>query len=607
MRSFQDKLKNIPIKPGVYQFKNKDGDIIYIGKAKNLRNRVRSYFQKNKYQTPKNQSMIKRIANVEWIIVRSNVEALLTEANMIKEVQPKYNVDLKDDKSFPFIRITNEPYPQVLLTRKIEKDGSKYFGPYTDVKNLRYSLKALHKIFPVRSCSYYMDDQTVVAKKVKLCLDYHIKKCEGPCESIVSRDHYNAMIQRVIKFLQGRTKETEDYVRKQMDIAAADLRYEDAAMYRDQYNAIRRFKERQRKVAADFDDRDIFALARKDDIGVMTVLRVRNGRIFGREKISLQNLDEDESAVFASVISRFYMDTDFLPKEITVVTLPDGQDDLEEWLTEKKGSKVIIRQPQRGEKAKEVRLSYQNAKLLLGEWLINRKKRRELVPKMVNQLQEDLQLKTPPRRIEAFDISHLGGTNTVASMVCFVDGKARKSEYRKFKIKTVVGIDDFAAMREVVHRRYLRVKKEKGSLPDLILIDGGKGQLSMAVSALRELGLDYIPIIGLAKRLEEVFVPGISEPQSIHKQSPGLILLRRIRDEAHRFAITFQRSKRKDVLSSIFDDIEGMGPKRVQKLLQSYDSTESIANTDLKDISEKTGIPEGIAKEVVKKAQSIAK
>ena len=607
MRSFQDKLKNIPTKPGVYQFKNKNGDIIYIGKAKNLRNRVRSYFQKNKYQTPKNQSMIKRIANVEWIIVRSNVEALLTEANMIKEVQPKYNVDLKDDKSFPFIRITNEPYPQVLLTRKIEKDGSKYFGPYTDVKNLRYSLKALHKIFPVRSCSYYMDDQTVVAKKVKLCLDYHIKKCEGPCEGIVSRDHYNAMIERVIKFLQGRTKETEDYVRKQMDIAAADLRYEDAAMYRDQYNSIRRFKERQRMVAADFDDRDIFALARKDDIGVMTVLRVRNGRIFGREKISLQNLDVDESAIFASVISRFYMDTDFLPKEITVVTLPDGQDDLEEWLTEKKGSKVIIRQPQRGEKAKEVRLSYQNAKLLLGEWLINRKKRRELVPKMVNQLQDDLQLKAPPRRIEAFDISHLGGTNTVASMVCFLDAKPKKSEYRRFKIKTVDGIDDFAAMREVVHRRYLRVKKEKGSLPDLILIDGGKGQLSMAVSALRELGLDYIPIVGLAKRLEEVFVPGISEPQSIHKQSPGLILLRRIRDEAHRFAITFQRSKRKLSLESAFNEIAGMGSKRVNILLMSFESTESIANADHQLISEKTGIPEKVAKLVIQKAKSFVK
>lgn len=603
----QSKIKNIPTESGVYQFKNKDGEIIYIGKAKNLRNRVRSYFQKNKYQTPKNQSMIKRIKDVEWIIVRSNVEALLTEANMIKEIQPKYNVDLKDDKSFPFIRISNEPYPQVLLTRKIEKDGSKYFGPYTDVKNLRYSLKALHKIFPARSCSYYIDDDSVAGKKIKVCLDYHIKKCEGPCEGLVSRDHYNAMIERIIKFLQGRTKETEEYVRRQMEIAAADLRYEDAAMYRDQFNAVRRFKERQRKVTADFDDRDIFALAREDDIGVMTILRVRNGRIFGREKVSLQNLDENEAPVFASVISRFYMDTDFLPKEITVSVLPEGQDELEEWLSDKKGSKVIIRQPQRGEKAKEVRMSYQNAKLLLGEWLINRKKRRELVPKMVNQLQEDLQLKAPPRRIEAFDISHLGGTNTVASLVCFVDGKPKKSEYRKFKVKTVSGIDDFASMREVVHRRYLRQKKEKGSLPDLILIDGGKGQLSMAVSALRELGLDYVPIVGLAKRLEEVFVPGISDPQSIHKQSPGLILLRRIRDEAHRFAITFQRSKRKDSLTSLFNDIDGMGPKRVQKLLQSFDSTETIAKSTQKDISTKTGIPEKLAEEIIKIAISTLK
>ena len=603
----QSKIKNIPTESGVYQFKNKDGEIIYIGKAKNLRNRVRSYFQKNKYQTPKNQSMIKRIKDVEWIIVRSNVEALLTEANMIKEIQPKYNVDLKDDKSFPFIRISNEPYPQVLLTRKIEKDGSKYFGPYTDVKNLRYSLKALHKIFPARSCSYYIDDDSVAAKKVKVCLDYHIKKCEGPCEGFVNRDHYNAMIERVIKFLQGRTKETEEYVRRQMEIAAADLRYEDAAMYRDQLNAVRRFKERQRKVTADFDDRDIFALAKEDDIGVMTILRVRNGRIFGREKVSLQNLDENEAPVFASVISRFYMDTDFLPKEITVSVLPEGQDELEEWLSDKKGSKVIIRQPQRGEKAKEVRMSYQNAKLLLGEWLINRKKRRELVPKMVNQLQEDLQLKAPPRRIEAFDISHLGGTNTVASLVCFVDGKPKKSEYRKFKVKTVSGIDDFASMREVVHRRYLRQKKEKGSLPDLILIDGGKGQLSMAVSALRELGLDYVPIVGLAKRLEEVFVPGQSEAQSIHKQSPGLILLRRIRDEAHRFAITFQRSKRKDSLTSLFNDIDGMGPKRVQKLLQSFDSTETIAKSTQKDISTKTGIPEKLAEEIIKIAISTLK
>jgi len=603
----KSKLKNISTNPGVYQFKNSDGEIIYIGKAKNLRNRVRSYFQKNKYHTPKNQSMIKRIVDMEWIVVRSDVEALLTEAIMIKEFQPKYNVDLKDDKSFPFIRITNEPYPQVLLTRKIVKDGSKYFGPYTDVKNLRYSLKALHTIFPIRSCSFFMDDRIIADRKIKLCLDYHIKKCEGPCEAKVSRTHYYAMIERVIKFLQGQTRDTEAYIRKQMEIAATDLRYEDAAMFRDQFNAVRKFKERQRKVAANFEDRDIFALARENDIGVMTILRVRSGRIFGREKVSLQNLDENEPPIFASVISRFYLDTEFLPKEITVSVLPEGQVELEKWLSEKKGSKVVIHQPQRGEKAKEVRLSYQNAKLLLGEWLINRKKRRELVPKMVNQLQEDLQLKAPPRRIEAFDISHLGGTNTVASMVTFVDGKPKKSGYRKFKIKTVTGIDDFAAIREVVHRRYLRLKKEKGSLPDLILIDGGKGQLSMAMSALRELGLDYIPIIGLAKRLEEVFVPGIPDPQSIHKQSPGLILLRRIRDEAHRFAITFQRSKRKEALVSVFNDIAGMGPKRVKKLLQNFDSTELIAKSSQEEIGLKIGISEKLAAEIIKKAAYIIK
>ncbi len=603
----QDKLKHIPTKPGVYLFKNANGEIIYIGKAKSLRSRVRSYFQKNKYQTPKNQSMMKRIEDVEWIVVRNDVEALLTEANMVKEIQPKYNIDLKDDKSFPFIRITNEPYPQVYFTRKIEKDGSKYFGPYTDVYNLRKSMKAMYKIFPVRSCSYFMDDRSVAAKKVKLCLDYHIKKCEGPCEGIVSRSHYNAMVERIIQFLQGHTKETEDYIQKQMEIAVADLRYEDAVLHRDQLHAVQKFKGEQRQVTADFNDRDIFALATAGDLGVMTILRIRNGRIFGREKISLQQLNEDVPAVFSSVISRFYMDTDFCPKEISVSVLPDGREELEKWLTTKRGRKVSIRRPERGEKAKEIRMSYQNAKLLLGEWLINRKKRRELVPKMVNQLQEDLQLKVPPRRIEAFDISHLGGTNTVAAMVCFVNGKPKKSEYRKYKVKTVAKIDDYAAMREVVHRRYLRQKKEKGSLPDLILIDGGKGQLSIAVSALRELGLDYIPIIGLAKRLEEVFVPGASDPQSIHKQSPGLTLLRRIRDEAHRFAITFQRNKRKTALVSVFADIRGMGPKRVQKLLQSFASTQIIARTDQQEITAKTGIPGKIAALVVEKAKAVFK
>ena len=598
------KIKQVPTKPGVYFFKDNSGDIIYIGKAKHLRNRVRSYFQKSKYQTPKNISMVKRINDIEWLVVGNEVEALLTEANLIKQHQPHYNVNLKDDKSFPYIRITKEPYPRVFITREIIRDGSKYFGPYTDVYHLRQSLKAVHKIFPVRSCDYFIDDDSISAKKVSVCLDYHIKKCQGPCEGKVSEKDYNAMIKQVVGFVQGRTKDTESYINDQMLKASNQMRYEDAGMYRNQIDAINNFNSRQRKVASDFEDRDVVALAKEEDFGIAVIVRIRNGRITSREKLSLRNLDDD-SKLMETILTRFYLETDFIPKEISVATKPNNIDQLIDWLKDKRNGSINLKVPERGEKAKELRLAYQNAKLLLGEWLINRKKRRELIPKMVGQLQEDLQLKVPPRRIEAFDISHLGGTNTVAAMVCFIDGKSKKTEYRKFKLKTVKGIDDFASMREIVYRRYKRVKKEGTGLPDLILIDGGKGQLSMAVSALRELGLDYLPIIGLAKKLEEVFVPGNSDPQSIHKQSSGLILLRRIRDEAHRFAINFQRQKRKDSISkSVFHDIPGMGDKRVNLLLKTYKNMKIIAALKPNEIHESLGISTKISKKIISTAKN---
>jgi len=595
----KEKIKNIPSKPGVYQFKNNSGEIIYIGKAKNLRTRIRSYFQKNKYQTPKNQSMIKRITDLDWIVVLTEVEALLTEANLVKEHKPHYNINLKDDKSFPYIRITREPYPRIFITRNIVKDGSRYFGPYTDVYLLRRSLKAVHKIFPVRSCDYYLDHEVIHAGKVDLCLDYHIKKCEGPCQDLVSKKVYSEMIKMVVQFLHGKTKETENYLNKQMNIAADATRYEDAAMYRDQLTAVKSFKEKQRKVAADFDNRDVLSMAKQENMCITVIVRIRNGRIHSREKISINIGDESDADIFESVITQFYLDSDFIPKTINVAKNPTNKQQLLNWLAEKRCGPVHIQVPKRGEKSREIRLAAQNAKLLLGEWIINRKKRRELTPKMVQQLQEDLQLKIPPRRIEAFDISHLGGTNTVASMVCFIDGKARKSEYRKYKIKTIDGIDDFAAMREVVFRRYRRMKNEKATLPDLILIDGGKGQLSMAISALRELGLNYLTVIGLAKRLEEVFVPGHVDAQSIPKQSPGLILLRKIRDEAHRFAITFQKQKRnKQVRTSIFDSIDGMGPKRVQSLFTVFQNIDSIAQAETDMIAKKAKIPLKQAKSV---------
>ncbi|MBT4149389.1 MAG: excinuclease ABC subunit C, partial [Candidatus Marinimicrobia bacterium] len=443
----KDKVKQVPTKPGVYFFKNEGGEIIYIGKAKHLRNRVKSYFQNSKHQSAKNISMIKRIADIEWIVVGSEVEALLTEANLIKKHQPHYNINLRDDKSFPYIRITKEPYPRVFITREIIRDGSKYFGPYTDVRHLRRSLKAVHSIFPVRSCDYLINKKSINDKKVSLCLDYHIKKCQGPCEGMVGEIDYNNMIKQVIQFLQGRTKETELYIKNQMDNASSIMRFEDAGIYRDQLHAIKKFKEQQRKVAADFEDRDVFSLAKDEDYGIAVIVRIRNGRITSREKISLRNIDESDEVMMETILTRFYLESDFIPKEISLPATPKNKDQLTNWLKQKRGGAIKLQIPQKGERAKEVRLAFQNAKLLLGEWLINRKKRMELVPKMISQLQDDLHMKVPPRKIEAFDISHLGGTNTVASLVCFVDGKPRKSLYRKFKVKTVDGIDDFASMR----------------------------------------------------------------------------------------------------------------------------------------------------------------
>ena len=602
----KDIVKIVPKDPGVYFFKNDKKDIIYIGKAKNLRNRVRSYFQKNKYQSPKNISMIKRINHVEWIVVRNEVEALLTEANLIKKHQPFYNVNLKDDKSFPFIRITNEPFPRVFITRDIIKDGSKYFGPYTDVVYLRRTLKAIRRIFPVRSCDFFIDQSVIDEKKISICLDYHIKKCEGPCEGLVSTGHYSDMIDNIISFLQGKTRKSEDHIKKQMELASKQLRFEDAGIFRDQLHAIREFMTKQTKINANFDDRDIIGFSKESDFGIAVIVRIRNGRISSREKLSINNIDDNFSAVIKTVITQFYFDTDYIPAEICVQYEPDSVDELMIWLKSKKGKKVKIYCPQKGEKAKQVRLAYQNSKLLLGEWVLNKKKRKDFVPKMIKQLQDDLQLKAAPRKIECFDISHLGGTNTVASMVSFVDGKAKKSNYRKYNIKTVVGIDDFASIREVVSRRYKRLKDEGGGFPDLIVVDGGKGQLSMAISALRELGLDYIPTISLAKRLEEVFVPGQSSAQTIHKQSPGLILLRQIRDEAHRFAIDFQRKKRTNsITKSVFFNVKGVGTKRVKALLSKYKDTATIASLSSDDLARGISVSKNTAEEIISVAKEV--
>jgi len=602
----ENKLKHIPIDPGVYQFFNINKEIIYIGKAKNLRNRVKSYFRSQKGMSAKNITMIKHIANLEWIVVRNEVEALLTEANLIKKYKPKYNIDLKDDKTYPFIKITNEPYPQILITRTILKDGSKYYGPFTDVNRLKVIMKMLLKIFPIRSCTYMIDDSVIKEKKISLCLDYHINKCEGPCEGLVSEKDYEGMVERIEHFIKGKTRETIDHIKILMEKASNEKKYEIAGLYRDQLKAIKLFKDKQKLISANFDDRDVIALAKNNQIGIAVVLRIRNGRIISREKLSMTNLDNSDEKNLSSIITRFYFNSDLIPLEISLQNRPLNEKELKLWLTTKAKRKVKFIYPIKGNKAKEARITLQNAKLLLGEWILKRQKRNDLIPKTLEKLKIDLGLKLAPIRIEAFDVSHLGGTGIVGSMVCFINTKPKKSEYRKFNIKTIHDNNDFASIREIVFRRYKRAKKDSMSLPNLILVDGGKGQLNVAYAALKELGLDYIPIIGLAKRLEEVYVPGLKDPQSIDKQSIGLILLRRIRDEAHRFAITFQRQKREsNLIKSPFESIKGVGQKRVNKLLRLFDDVRNLAHLTPEVINGETGIPLKISEEIIMMAKKI--
>ena len=381
----KDKLRRAPQEPGVYHFINSKCKIIYIGKAKNLRARIRSYFQNSNKMSPKNITMLKHIADLEWIVVRNEVEALMTEANMIKEHQPRYNIDLRDDKSYPFIRITNEPYPQVILTRKIIKDGSKYYGPFTDVGRLRMILKGLHKVFPIRSCSFYLDEKIVEERKISLCLDYHIKKCEGPCEGLVSNKKYLNMVSRIEDFMKGKTRLTESYLDNMMNKASNEQKYEEAAIYRDQINAIRSFKENQSHVATDFKERDVIVVEREGALGVAVILRIRNGRIFSRDKLTLKNLDSNDSITLKTIITRFYLDSDFIPLEISLEKRPIDEIELLTWLKKKRESAIKFIYPKRGEKAKEVRITKQNARLLLGEWLINREKRKDIVPKTLEQ------------------------------------------------------------------------------------------------------------------------------------------------------------------------------------------------------------------------------
>jgi len=589
--SLQEKLESLPQKPGVYQFKNAEGKVLYVGKAQNLRSRVRQYFQKSRSADSRLDALVPKIRDLDLIVTDSEVEALILEANLIKKLKPRYNVLLKDDKSYPYIVITDEPFPRVFVTRRIFKDGSKYFGPYADVKTMRHALKTVRDIFMIRSCNYDLTDETVSKKKYKVCLDYHIKKCEGPCEGLVTREHYRSMIDQVAKILRGKTEEVMRSLRSEMEKSSEGLRFEDAARIRDRLKAIEVYNERQKVVDAKAEDRDIIAIAARGDDAAAVIFKVREGKVLGSRHFYLNNAeDKKEEELLEALMERYYLESDDIPPQILLPAVVESESLIRSWLAARAGFEVSMDVPKAGDKAKLIAMVRNNAQYLLDDLEVQRLKRGETFPHAVGALQKDLRIESPPRRIECFDISNTQGTDSVASLVVFVDGKPKKSEYRKFKIKTVEGADDFASMQEVVQRRYTRILEEGTPMPDLIMVDGGKGQLSSAREILRKLGLERQPIIGLAKRLEEVYVPAQSDPLSIPKTSAGLKLLQQIRNEAHRFAITFHRTLRsKRILHTELDLVKGVGKARAKELLEAFGSVQGVKFASEEQLAEIVG------------------
>jgi excinuclease ABC subunit C len=581
----QTNLKNLPASPGVYQFLNKNGKVIYVGKAKNLKSRVRSYFQENP-GSAKTVAMVSKIDDLQLVVTDSELEALILENNLIKELKPRYNVNLKDDKSFPFIKVTNELFPRIYPTRKVFNDGSKYFGPYTDVRSMRGSLKMINQIFKIRSCKLDLTEKNIADKKFKVCLDYHIKKCDGPCENLISASSYNEMVEEVIKLLKGKTDDLIKDLKSRMQSSVENLEFEKAAELRDKIDQLNSISSKQKIVNDDDEDRDIFAIAYEGKDSTCAVFNIRSGKLIGKKQLKLAIEEGEELAnIYSAAIKFYYGDQVEIPLEVIVEITPEDSDALTDWLRMKSNRKTKVFVPQRGDLKSLVKMCKENAILQLKEIQLQKMKNLGNVSYSVSALQGDLRLKTLPRKIECFDISDLQGTDSVASMVVFEDGKPKKSLYRKFIIKTVEGPDDFSSMREVIERRYKRLQEEAQPLPDLIMVDGGKGQLSSAVEILDNLGFTNYNIIGLAKRLEEIYLPKKSDPELIPKTSSGLKLLQQVRDEAHRFAITFHRSRRsKRIIKSELTDISGIGNATAKRLLETFGSLELVKISSYEDL-----------------------
>ena len=589
--ALQAKLEALPTRPGVYMMKNAKGEIVYIGKAVNLRNRVRSYFNSRSQSNHLASTLLRAVAkDLEWIITDNEVEALILEANLANKHSPRYNVQLKDDKHFPYIKVTlGEPYPRLVITRQsATKTKDMYFGPYTNVRAMRKTINLLNKVFRIRDC----DLKLPLDQPIRPCLSYHLKRCDAPCANLTSPEAYRHLVDQAVLLLKGRHKELRQDLERRMTLAADADRFEEAGRVRDQIRDLDAINEQQKVDLGTDAAKDIIVAARTGKLACILILEIRDGYVSGRRHFEVTcPLEQDEDSIITEFIKGYYVrqGAEGVPRELILSHPTLEEENIEAVLRGLRGGAVDIEIPQKGEKRRQINLALENAKLLVAE-MVSRRERKNRQSFMVTALQEDLGLAAPPTRIEGFDISHLSGTDTVASQVVFVDGKPSKKDYRHYNVKTVEGIDDFASMREILGRRVRRLIEENQPFPDLILIDGGKGQLGMAVEVLREAGRPEQPVIGLAKRLEEIFFPGQSEPLLIAKTSPSLQLLQQVRDEAHRFAITFQRSKRKQhIESSWLDEVEGVGAKIKMKLLQAFGAPAAIEAATEEDLAKAGG------------------
>lgn len=582
--ALREKLDNLPVRPGVYLFKDTSGRILYVGKARVLRDRVRSYFQASRPRDPRLELLIAEIADLDLVLTDSEMEALALENNLIKRHRPHYNVLLRDDKNHPYLKLTlAEDYPRVYVVRRPAEDGNAYGGPYIPASLGRKTAALVHKLFGVRSCK-----ETLNGRRPRPCLQHQIQRCIAPCVAeVCSLDRYRRASEDARLFLEGRTEEVVRRFRAAMEAAAVAERFEEAASLRDQIRTLERLDTPQKITTTDLEERDLFGLHVEAGRAALQVFAVRDGKVVARDAYLVEGLAEPEGFL-ASAVQQYYANGRYVPREILLPEeLPD-RELLEAWLASRRGSAVRIRNPQRGEKVRLLELVGRNAQLAFElEW----KHPRSQAQALLRALQDALELEVEPRRIECFDISNIQGSDVVASMVCFLDGLPKKSEYRKFRVKGLAGApDDLASMREVVGRRYRRLLEEGKDLPDLVLIDGGQGQLGAALAALEELGLGSQPVASLAKKEELIFLPGRSQPVTLPHSSPVLQLVQRVRDEAHRFAIAFHRKARAQrTLRSELDDIPGIGPARRRKLLSRFGSLRGVRGASLEELAASVG------------------